>query len=50
MQWELIRLRKENNLYQEYVAKVLGIGANSYGMKERGETQFTADEMFILRD
>ena len=50
MQWELIRLRKEHNLYQEYVAKVLGISANSYGMKERGETQFTADEMFILRD
>ncbi|MDM5231441.1 helix-turn-helix transcriptional regulator [Lysinibacillus pakistanensis] len=50
MQWNLLMLRKKNKLYQEHVAKVLGISVGSYGMKERGEVEFTADEMFKLRD
>lgn len=50
MQWNLIRLRKERKLYQEHVAKLIGVSTNAYGMKERGEQQFTADEMFLLSD
>lgn len=48
MQWNLIKLRKQRKLYQEHIAKLLGISVGSYGMKERGEVEFTADEMFKL--
>lgn len=50
MQWNLIRLRKENNIYQDHIAELLGISTNSYGAKERGKQQFTSDEMFKLSD
>lgn len=48
MQWNLIRLRKESNLSQRQMAELLNISENSYGMKERGNKQFTSDEMFSL--
>lgn len=47
-QWNLIRLRSERDLKQEDTAKLLGITKESYGMKERGQTQFQMKEMFIL--
>lgn len=49
MQWNLIRARKERKLSQEHLAALLGIHVTTYGMKERGELQFTADEMFTLK-
>lgn len=48
MQWNLIRIRKENGLTQKKMAEILGIAADTYGMKERGKLQFTQDEMFFL--
>ncbi len=48
MQWNLIRLRKEHKLLQKDMEKILSISKDSYGMKERGQVQFTMDEMFIL--
>lgn len=48
MQWNLIRLRKENDLSQEDLAKVLGVTDATYRNKETGKTQFKMDEMFVL--
>lgn len=48
MQWNLIRLRKENNYSQEDLAKILGVTDSTYRNKETGKTQFKMDEMFIL--
>ncbi|MGG4180826.1 transcriptional regulator [Virgibacillus pantothenticus] len=48
MQWNLIRLRKENNLFQKDMEKILSISKDAYGLKERGKVQFTMDEMFTL--
>lgn len=47
-QWNLVRLRSEKNLKQEDLAKLLNITKESYGMKERGQTQFQMEEMFRL--
>ena len=38
MQWNLIRLRKENDLSQEDLAKVLGVTDATYRNKETGKT------------
>lgn len=50
MQWNLIIARKEKGIYQKDLAKVLNISEDGYGMKERGQVQFNANEMFILSD
>jgi len=50
MQWNLIILRKEKRLKQVDVAEVIGISADAYGQKERGQLQFKANEMFVLSD
>lgn len=50
MQWKLIITRKEKHLKQEDLAKLLKISTDAYGMKERSQLQFKADEMFILSD
>lgn len=50
MQWNLIKLRKENNISQEYLAKALDISERSYGMKERGESDFRVGEMIIIHN
>lgn len=50
MQSKLIITRKENNLYQKDVAKVLNLTPESYSMKERGRIQFKANEMFVLSE
>lgn len=48
MQWKLIQLRKERNISQEKLAEFLGIGLRTYGMKERGETEFKVSEMIKI--
>jgi len=50
MQEKLLLLRKRHNYSQKYLAEILGISVQQYGSKERGHHEFTADEMFILRD
>ncbi|MFD1416849.1 helix-turn-helix transcriptional regulator [Oceanobacillus jeddahense] len=50
MQWNLIISRKELKLSQVDMAKELKMSKDTYGRKERGETQFTADEMFLISD
>ena len=50
MQWNLIILRKEHELSQREMAEVIGINVDTYGHKERGQLQFTMDEMFLISD
>lgn len=50
MQWNLIRLRKENEFTQKQIADLLDINLTTYINKESGAYQFKANEMFILRD
>lgn len=51
MQLILYNLRKnKNKMSQKDVAKVLGISLKAYGAKERGEKEFTQDEMFKLSE
>lgn len=49
LQWTLIRLRKEQKLSQKDMAVILGTDVSTYGKKERGQLQFTIDEMFKLK-
>jgi len=48
-QWHLIRLRTEKGLSRAEMAKILNISDSAYAMKERGDTQFKQDEMFLLK-
>lgn len=48
MQWNLIRLRKENNLTQNDVAKILNLNISTYQNKETGRSSFRDYEMFLL--
>lgn len=50
MQEKLIILRKKRGVTQKQLAEYLGIAEKTYGLKERGEFQFTLEEMFKLRD
>ncbi|WP_297987969.1 helix-turn-helix transcriptional regulator [uncultured Anoxybacillus sp.] len=50
MQEKLIILRKKQGVTQKQLAEYLGISEKTYGLKERGEFQFTLEEMFKLRD
>lgn len=50
LQWKLIIARKELNLNQEDMGKVLKIQKDTYGRKERGDLQFTQDEIFLLSE
>lgn len=50
MQEKLIILRKKQGVTQKQLAEYLGITEKTYGLKERGEFQFTLEEMFKLRD
>jgi len=50
VQWNLIITRKENHLKQEDLAELLNISTDAYGLKERGQVQFKADEMFMLSE
>lgn len=46
MQEKLLILRKRHNYSQSYMAEKLGLSSTQYGLKERGEYEFTSDEMF----
>lgn len=48
MQWELIKLRKENKDTQGDIASFLGLSVTGYRNKEHGITQFESDEMFMI--
>nr|DAT02814.1 MAG TPA: Helix-turn-helix XRE-family like protein [Caudoviricetes sp.] len=48
VQIKLYELRKNAGLNQADLAKKIGISANQYGKKERGQQEFTQDEMFLL--
>ena len=48
MQIKLYELRKKAGIKQEDLAKMLGISQNSYGHKERGDTDFKLSEMFKI--
>lgn len=50
MQWKLIILRRNKGLNQDDMAKILNISVDSYGRKERGQFQFTIDEMFLISE
>lgn len=50
MQWNLYLLRKEMGYTQKNIAEYLSVSENSYRNKEKGVTQFTADEMFQISD
>jgi len=43
-------MRKERNMNQKDMAKVLGISVDAYGKKERGQFIFNIDEMFRIRN
>lgn len=46
--WELIKLRKENNLNQKHMAKLLGISESTYSTKENGKSDFKLKEIYII--
>ena len=48
MQIKLYELRKKAGLNQADLAKKIEISVNQYGKKERGQQEFTQDEMFLL--
>ncbi|MCR5281498.1 helix-turn-helix transcriptional regulator [Limosilactobacillus fermentum] len=48
MQSKLYALRKDNGITQEEMANKLGISRGRYSMKERGNAEFTQDEMFEI--
>ncbi len=48
MQDNLILLRKKMKVSQETLANLIGISAKQFGAKERGETTFNGDEMFLI--
>jgi len=48
MQTILYGVRKKKKLSQEEMAEKLGISRVSYGLKERGDNEFTIDEMFNI--
>lgn len=50
MQWKLIQLRKDRGYSQKDMADYLKINITSYGAKERGQQQFTTDELFEIMD
>ena len=47
-QWEILRLRVDNNLSVPQMAQIVGVSPYTYSYKERGERPFTADEIHIL--
>lgn len=46
MQTKLYELRKQNKLSHEKMGELLGIHRVTYGEKERGQSEFSQDEMF----
>lgn len=51
MQIILYDLRKnEKRMTQQEIANYLGIAVQTYRLKEKGEYEFTQDEMFMLAE
>lgn len=50
VQEKLLLLRERHNYSKKFLAEYLGISPTQYSAKERGEYEFTADEMFKLSD
>lgn len=50
MQWNLIKIRKENNETQHDLADILGLSIEGYRLKENGVSQFKSDEMFLIAE
>lgn len=50
MQSKLYALRKDNGITQGEMANKLGISRGRYSMKERGNAEFTQDEMFAISE
>lgn len=48
MQWELIRIRKQNEETQEDLANLINLSVSGYAKKENGINQFKGDEMFVI--
>lgn len=47
-QWELIKMRKQNNVTQADMASKLGINLRTYTMKESGNGMFNHAEMVAI--
>ena len=50
MQEKLLILRRRHGFTQQQMSEKLGMSVTSYAKKERGEVEFTADEMFLVKD
>lgn len=50
MQTRLLVIRKYRNLTQKDVADKIDMNVRTYGRKERGEVDFTSDEMFAIAE
>lgn len=50
MQEKLLVLRSKHNYSKTFLASKLGITVQTYSKKERGDYEFTSDEMFILKN
>lgn len=50
MQIYLYQLRKEKGITQKELAQKLGISETTYRQKEKGQSAFKSDEMFIIAD
>lgn len=50
MQIYLYQLRKEKGITQKKMAQKLGISETAYRQKEKGQSAFKSDEMFIIAD
>lgn len=50
MQIYLYKLRKEKGITQKELAQKLGISETAYRQKEKGQSAFKSDEMFIIAD
>ncbi len=50
MQEKLLILRIQHKMSKTEVANHLGVTLKTYSSKERGDYEFTSDEMFKVRD
>ncbi|WP_025728464.1 helix-turn-helix transcriptional regulator [Atopobacter phocae] len=50
MQWNLIKLRRNNKETQGDLANLLQISESGYRNKELGKSQFKQNEMFLLAE
>lgn len=46
--WELIKLRKINDVSQQELADLLNINVATYSAKENGKSDFKLEEIFMI--